>query len=367
MIDKIKLSLSAQSSKILSDRGIGKAILDGDITINTNYTNDQLQPATFDVRMGKVRVYDDESVAQNVDAFIKQPQSFEFEPSTDFARIYEDEKDIPIIIPPKSYFEVFLHDDISFNKDKYLVDVDLRSSRGRLGLRLSSNSIQYENGMPYLSLQNLNSNPIKLYGQSKFAQMFFYPKYEPSDGYIVNNPIEAKDIAEKIIPDSDFEMIGPYIIFNLCDHIFEFKDGFGEIDTEQKYSEDDLYILRDTTNPVQLELNKPVIAQLQPRIELPDNVGLQILQNIPYSHNKLSLENWITFENQSANAGWGDPGYMGNITAHLYLKRFPRTLKRGDSIAIARIFRYNQPVKRPYGYKDLESHYHKSNGSVSKS
>ena len=122
---------------------------------------DQIQPNTIDVRIGKTKVYSGNS---------RQVSLEDVKP--DF--VYEGEKDEPIKIPSGHWAEIELHDKIKFDIRKYIMDIELRSGRGRLQL-FPSDNITFVNlgGMRGIGVHNLNPNDIVLYGQDRFAQAFF--------------------------------------------------------------------------------------------------------------------------------------------------------------------------------------------------
>ena len=365
MIDFTKITLNSAKLNILSDRGILQAIDDGRISIGS-YTPDQIQPGSVDLRIGDVRIYDHEIMARTMSEFSARPPFKDEDSSTDFARVIEGVKDTPIVIPSGAFAEIFIHDDIRFSPDDYIVNVDLRSSRGRLGLSLSENNLKEEDGRYYVSLWNRNPNPIVLYGQSKFAQLFFYPDSPPADGYIVTDFDEAEDIAHKIVCDEMPELFGPYMVFYLGDHILKFREGFGPIDTKVDYSEDELYHVHDTSEPFILKPEDCIITQLHPKLRLPPDIGVQLFNYIPYAWRTGGFGPDLShygLEAHSANATWVDPGYDGNITGHPVMRNHKVKLNKGDPIALARIYRYDQPVLRPYGSdKKLGNHYQGSHG-----
>jgi len=223
----------------------------------------------------------------------------------------------------------------------------------------------------YVSLINNNPNPIVLYGQSKFGQLFFYPyDIEKSDGYIVTDPEEAALIASNICV-GDFEMYGPYVLLTVGDKVMKFKKNIGPIDTVKKRAKEEMYDTYGTLDGVILSPRESVICQLYPQLKLPSEIGLQILHYVPAVHSGFGGvgpdPNMLLIDNHSVNAGWVDPGYEGFVTAHPIRRKFRDRLYKGKPIALGLIYKYDQGVEVPYGSEVLGSHYQGSKGSVSRS
>jgi deoxycytidine triphosphate deaminase len=344
---------------LLHDKGIREAIDRGLIRITPNITPDQIQPGSLDVRIGKVRVYDKESM--KLGAMRLNNQANDEEPTTEFSKIYPDIKDIKITIPPKSFVEIFFHEKIFYNND-YSIIADLRSSRGRFGLCLADRMVHSENGEQYLRLWNNNPNPIRLYGHDKFAQIFFHTKNEKAlhNGYTVINPSELNDLVKEIT-DRDNITIGPYMMFFVGDNILKFKKKIGVIDTKNIISDEELYDFFDAKKEVKIMPEEASIIQLEPRIKLPANIGLRLLHDIPYAlssglESQLYLACLIS-QAHRANAGWVDPGFEGRLTGHPNIRACPIRLKKGDFFALGEINKYFTNVDNPYGSESLNSHY----------
>lgn len=343
---------------ILSDRGILRAIEQGKIKLKNPLIGNQIQPASLDVRIGKVLLYDQESRAKASEELtgLTFSEILNYEPSQKHAKVFPDQQDIPIDLPSRSFSEIYLHDHLD---SIYPVSIDLRSSRGRLELQM-----QNFNG-EYISLWNKNPNTVRLYGRSRFAQLFFHT-LEDIDGHIVVNSTEAEDIGKKI----GLKTYGPYVVFNLGEHAYKSKK-VGLIDTKIKNNPEDTHtelIINDSLNA---NVEETLIAQLSPRIDLPPDIGIQILHELPYAHSAYAgfKPDTSTFliERRCANAGWIDPGYCGNATAHIRHEKLPWEIKKGEPIALGVLFKFKEPVLRPYGHKELESNYQNSTGTISKS
>ncbi|RJQ17310.1 hypothetical protein C4573_04630 [Candidatus Woesearchaeota archaeon] len=346
------------SNLLLHDAGLEEMIKRGKIKIVPKPGDVQRQPASLDIRIGMTRVYDAEAQAQTARHWNKHHLA---KPSVHFAKIFPDEKDIPIDIPPKSFTELFFHEQPYFESSRFDLGVDLRSSRGRLGLSLASQETEKGNRQ-YVSFWNMNPNTIRLYGQDPFTQLFFYPKRGYANGHIVQDPDEAKELVQGI---ADAQMYGAYIMFFVGDHVRKFREDIGIIDTREKYADEVLYRQFSAEEGCPVFAEDAVIMQLHPRVKLPPNLGIRILHCLPYAQisglTKPSPE-YFFLESHVANAGWVDPGYEGFVTAHPIRRKFPAVYTKGDFIALGALYHYDTPVKRPYGSSTLNSHYQKSDG-----
>lgn len=320
------LNLQFPSKGILSDKGIRREIGNGNIQIS-DFEDKQIQPSSLDLRIGKVH----------------------YEPSDKASVIFEDIEDCPINLPPKSSAQIFFHEKIYSN---FPIRIDLRSSRGRLGLEILSWDKES------VSVFNHNPNTIRLYGRTPFAQMFFTP-FNDLDGGVVYNQKEAQRIGKALgIPT-----LGPYALFSLGEHAFRFKHT-GLTDTKNLKEED---CDKLSTNKLTIPLNETTICQLAPRIDLPSDIGIQILHHIPFMQDSGNIHpdpTHLLMERQVCNAGWVDPGYKGNLTAHIRRTKTPGEYTKGQHLALGVFFKYHQPVERPYGNKDLKNHYYESTGTT---
>jgi len=355
----------------LHDDGIRRARDRADIRFNKYLRNDQLRPATLDIRIGKTFVFDEEV---RMRAFKKKggPLS-QGDITRRNAKRYPDSKNEPILIPPGAFVEIEIYDDIQVNSNRYQVEIDLRSSIGRRGLTLLNKMIYTDQKQQYVSLWNRNPNPIILHGQERFAQLFFYANDDsiPHDGYTVTDPKEAQEIAN-VISNGKLNTVDSLLNFTLGENIYEFKKNFGPIDTFKHYNENELYISYSLSPGEEATFHPRTtyITQLEPKINLPSNIGIQILPQTPYDQIsglcKPNLE-LLFLELHCANAKWLDPGYEGYATAQPFNTKIATSTKRGQPVALARIFKYYTSVNRPYGSEELNSHYQGSFGSIARS
>lgn len=362
---------------LLHDVGIRNAISKG--WIRGSFPDSNIQPASLDVRNLKVRVYDDDvrqkihsmipDFANPKDALMFFENDFD-DVVTDVApKIYEGFLDQKIPIPPGAMAEIFV-DLESYDEHIFSTSVDLRSSRGRIHLDLASKTFQKDpEGYLYLPVNNLSFKTINLYGQDKFAQVFFHPfDKNYSCGEIVDNPEDAMELA-KLVFKSMPRMLGSYVIFDAAEKLNKFRNELEFIDTKVKQSKEELYEELDLVNGAYLKYGDATIVTLDPEMKLPGNIGIQILHDVPYyqTHGLTGIDsNILNLPHTSCKAGWVDPGYEGRVTAHPTIKR-NMILKKGYPLAFGRFFKYYTNVDRTYGSKDLGSHYQGSDGSTSKS
>ncbi|MEK6910632.1 MAG: hypothetical protein AABW82_02555 [Nanoarchaeota archaeon] len=336
---------------ILSDRGIRREIRNGNIQIS-DFKDSQLQPSSLDLRIGKVHLFDEAYRREEAERLsrLKPKDALAYQPSDNPSVVFEDIEDSQIDIPPRSFAQIFFHENI---KSNFPTRIDLRSSRGRIGIEISSSDNES------VSVFNHNPNIIRLYGRTPFAQMFFTPS-NAIDGYVVHNIDEAERIGRALgIPTT-----GPYAVLSLGDHAFRFKHT-GLTDTRNLRDEDNEKL---STNNLTIPVNETTICQLSPRINLPNYLGIQILHNIPFVQNPGHYHPYpshLLMEGHVCNAGWVDPGYKGNLTAHIRRTKLPGEYKKGQHLALGVFFKYNEPVERPYG--SVGNHYQDSPGSPAKS
>ncbi len=336
---------------ILSDRGIRNEIRNGNIKIS-DFRDSQFQPSSLDLRIGKVHLFDEAYRIREAEIFanLSSEKRINYEPSENPSIVFEDIEDSPIDLPSKSFAQVFFHEKISSN---FPTRIDLRSSRGRLGLEILSSDKES------VSIFNHNPNKIRLYGRTPFAQMFFTPESNLY-GELVDNQEEAQIIGKILrIPT-----LGPYALFSLGEHAFRFKH-ISAIDTKNLREED---YEKLSTNNLTIPVNETTICQLSPRIDLPSDIGIQILHQIPFVQNPGHYHpdpSHLLMEGHVCNAGWVDPGYKGNLTAHIRRTKYPKDYKKGEPLALGVFFKYNKPVERPYG--SVGNHYYASDGTTARS
>lgn len=347
---------------LLNDRGIRRAVSRGHMTMDVS--DEQIQPASIDLRIGSARVYDDEARERfnNHIASLSPEEAMKEQDSDDmmldYARETPDSEGHRIIVPPRACIEAFLHDKVSFDMKRYSLSIDLKSTMGRLGMRLNTRVILHDKEGDYIQALNFNPNALVLYSHSRFAQLFIHPRRKNhSNGYIVTDSGEAEETASKICK-SDYAMLDNFIIFTLGASVFTYKS-IGEIDTARKYSEDELYDIHDTNRLFIQQPGDMIIAHLRPRLELPADVGVKLISEIPSDYRPLfqGQPMFFSLDSQVTNAGWVDPGYKGSVTAQS-VRAFARgRLSRGEPVALGLICKYKEPADNPYGSAALGSHY----------
>ncbi len=148
----------------LSDKDILKEVEAGAITLEP-FSEDQLQPATYDIRLGNTFIINDAHSTKAID-----PAKGIF-PNTQTIEIKDGE-------------EFVLHPGVSilgyskerFGSDNYLIEVNGKSSLARIGL-IVHNSASIVNPGHYLNIAlelcNLNNVPIVLRPGMQVAQLTF--------------------------------------------------------------------------------------------------------------------------------------------------------------------------------------------------
>jgi deoxycytidine triphosphate deaminase len=346
-----------QGMQVLNDKGIRKALEKGSIRIKPQLRQEQFQPNTLDVRIGKVLLYEPKGIiipGESDISVIIDPD--DIKPT----KVFPDKADKPIVIPPYNFAEIYFHENIEFDPDKYYLDIELRSSRGRNGLRLINGNIERdENGDMFVGVNNLNVNSVRLYGRDRFAQLFFMGNSQDieADGHVVQNENEARELCD-LISDEKLDLHGIFVKLKVGDRILKYKKR-GTIDSRKKYRESSLFEIYNNED-VKINVGDVVIVQLAPELHLPDNIGLRLLNTIPYTQktNLIGPDTSMLFlEHQSVNAGWVDSGYEGFVTAHPRVTKFDGMLKRGDDVCFGLLYKYKNSVNTKYGSSKLKSNY----------
>lgn len=152
------------NSMFLVDKDIKAEIAAGAITLEP-FTEDQLQPATYDIRLGNTFIVNDAHSTQAID-----PVRGIF-PKTQTIEVADGE-------------EFVLHPGVSilgyskerFGSDKYLIEVNGKSSLARIGLIVHNSASIVNPGHILniaLELCNLNNVPIVLRPGMAIAQLTF--------------------------------------------------------------------------------------------------------------------------------------------------------------------------------------------------
>ena len=169
----------------LSDKDIHDAVRAGDITL-TPYNPKQLQPATYDIRLGNTFIINDAHSTKAID-----PVKGIF-PKTHTVEVKDGEE---FVLHPG--VSILGYSKEKFGSDVYLIEVNGKSSLARIGL-IVHNSASIVNPGHYLNIAlelcNLNNVPIVLrpgmqIAQLSFAQLSSHTKrsYEQTGRYHQNN------------------------------------------------------------------------------------------------------------------------------------------------------------------------------------
>jgi len=361
---------------MLNDKGIKTAIDRGLIKISNKISEDQLQPGSLDVRIGRTYVFDNDSQAKYVEEISKVANRKKFDltkldsiqDSRKYGKYYPDKKDTPIIIPPNAFAEIYPHEQISVNNKDFVLRYQLRTSRGRLGLQSWSEAPTVDNKGFYFSVKNTNPIPMKLYSQSKFANLFFQlqRRMRIGHGKNITNP---KDIA-KLLPEfADNNSITPegYVLFRIGKEAVTLNNIAGDevlgiIDTA-KTIDSKFYEKHDLTKGYILPKAVSAIVQLTPKVNLPKNVGIMLLHDPPYSM-EIHQYGFLFTDSTRVKSGWVDQGYVGGLNGQPISYMFPKFLKEGTVIAFGLVYQYNSDSDSAYGDSNLNSHYQNSSGAT---
>jgi dCTP deaminase len=156
----------------LSDSDILKAITAGTITLEP-FSEEQLQPATYDIRLGNTFIINDPHSTKAIDpakGVYPNTQSLEVANGQEF-----------VLHPGVS---ILGYSKERFGSDAYLIEVNGKSSLARIGL-IVHNSASIVNPGDYLNIAlelcNLNNVPIVLRPGMEIAQLTFSTLSSPTE------------------------------------------------------------------------------------------------------------------------------------------------------------------------------------------
>lgn len=367
----------------LHDRGIQRLIKEEKLKITPFPAEEQFQPATLDVRVGDVAVYDDEVRRAAASALNEQHEHILRTAGNDMRKAYAAIVDLEPECSPKRYAagndalipsgalaEITLEERI-FLDDRYYVEPELRSSRGRAHFEIQR--FEYLGDGAYrLSVTNPNPNAIIVPGSSKFAQLFVNAK-EPStphDGKILSDPYAITkalpDLADKQLVTSE-----GHLIFRLGKQALRFNTFGAALHLDTLPAKDELYTTIDLTKGYVQQPGEALVVQLEPGIKLPAHIGVLLMKRMPFAQpqgrTNPFYDRQMTDRTQ-IKAGWIDPGFPAldkaatTVTAHPYRAGLPSLLKTGQPFAVGLVYQYNTPVNHPYGSERLNSHYSGTKG-----
>ncbi len=173
---------------LLSDHTIKELLQTGDIVIKP-FNEDQLQPASYDVRLNNEFL-----VLDNTKAIVIDPKK---DASAITRKIIASE-DEPFILHPNEFALCSTQEIIGIN-EKYVCLLNGKSSLGRMGLLVHATAGFIDPGNELritLELFNVATLPIVLYPGMKIAQVSFIKLSEPCD-----RPYGHPDLKSKYYKD----------------------------------------------------------------------------------------------------------------------------------------------------------------------
>lgn len=241
-----------------------------------------------------------------------------------------------------------------------MVSTELRSGRGRDFLNLTHNLLLPTHLGYAVEFFNCNINTVRLYGGDRFAQVFFHPLGDRSQGHVITEPTSTRVIAKQLSPSIQTQ--GEYVEFTVGDYALKAKQ-IGVVDTRKDYREEELYERIELRGGQELDPATPYIIQLHPKIEVPTHMGIRLLPIVPYTTMHKEKNPHIREYQRRVMAGWVDSNYKGHVTAHVFYASSLR-IKTGDPFAYGQINKFTSPSDRLYGSKALGSHHQHSDGST---
>ncbi|MBW3018858.1 hypothetical protein KY329_01570 [Candidatus Woesearchaeota archaeon] len=320
---------------ILSTEGIERLLELGLVRMTPKA--EHIQPAGLDIRIGRTIVFDEEAQEKGV-RYMNERHDIDEDAPITFGTVVEEGD---VLVPPNAHVEICprgLSVDSSVT-----VSFDLRSSYGRLGFRPYRYVLEYyEDGRPYIAMRNNNPNPILLPENDRFAQAFFtHPSLSEHAGQPVLDETRARDIVKEL--GADVELNGPFVVIHAGDKARRFKRDLGIIEKAKAYSDDELYIV-DDTSPLRLDPGFCAIITSRERFHLSNKIGLLLCRRLPPSVD-MFIDDMLT----RVNAGWVDPGYEGNVTLTPFDHSRPIQISSGQPIAWGLIYFFPNGCKNVYG------------------
>ncbi len=337
------------NSLVMHHQGIRRALNEGIIWIPEPLEDAQFQPNELDVRIGRVDVWDPAELHQR---FYRQSISLpgdglfrKKEPSIPPSASYPNQKDIPIIIPPRARVELTLHEHIYYDPAIMTLEAGFRSGRGRLGFKLDYHLVIDQGEIKFV-FTNRNPNSVILYGHDRIMQIFLHPT-SGADGIVVGDENRLEQIAREL---GGVETFGSYLIFRASEEIFSYKKREEPVDTRKEYTTEDLF--ESHKLPFKVSLQDPYLIPLRPKVTVPANLGIQLLPQIPITEKPFQVEpdeERFNLDTQMVAAGWIDSGYAGGITAQAWFLKKEVTIKPEWVIGFGVAYEYASPVKKLYG------------------
>ncbi len=169
---------------ILSDRTVRKLLAEGRLVLEP-LEDDQIQPASVDVRLGRgIRVFRNHT-AEYIDPY---------EAHTDLTELVEIAEGSPFVLHPGEFVLGSTIERIGL-PDDVVARVDGKSSLGRLGILIHATAGFIDagfNGQITLELSNVATLPIRLWPGMKIGQISFMRIDEP-----VERPYGHPDLGSK--------------------------------------------------------------------------------------------------------------------------------------------------------------------------
>ena len=404
---------------MLTDNQIRRLIQDDVVNITPSPEENQFQPASLDVCIGLVEVFDDETIYKNQLEYFRRfsegPE--EGQSDEDFASLINDfldgfpinirsfEEDGSFILEPGQQAVIYSLEQFEI-PDWFSIHLELRSSNGRRGSSPTDGYIQnllYE-GRVRMSVVNKNPNPLKFYRGDRFAQLFF--EIEDNLSYIPNNllgrayssvhtkmPLKYKPSFDKLgintgivrnlhnsqimneeginyLIDEGLLEVSPgaviendHLVFTCSDTALSFKKNFGTIDTQVKYDDNVLYDEIDLSKGYILKGDDLLVVKLEQYLKLSNHVGILLKLSHPLNDNYQHKDEAHSYSvndnylfNHKVGAGWIDPGYEGQVTMHDWTNLI-NLLREGDVVMTGTVYYFPEPVGNSYGSGKLGSHY----------
>ncbi|MDO8563470.1 MAG: hypothetical protein Q7R87_00495, partial [Nanoarchaeota archaeon] len=379
--------------RILSDRGIKQAVREGFLILKPELDFDnlgeRLQPATLDLKVGKIDSY--------------------YDPGTATGGYCED-----LTLRANQVSWISFADDIAFSVKKGMTPqgscffdkfLDGRSSLLRLGgvvcgnpdpcsfLGLESTIFHYApNDLHFDSGERIAQAFIRV---MPFAETYLVP-FDVGDkppytlqgeevraldmGVQAKNIRQLKGLAEAGLMKvergngGEFDSWNGLILLHAKD-AFRMKkvEGGIKFSERSKYSHENLFEPVDIRNKYDIREGEHLVVEVEEKFELSDKVGISVFNNLVGRNvpGAPKLRGFAPLDLISGDEGfrqgqvnlslinkrnsWIDPGYNGMMTA--FPKLLGKSVQKGDIVGYGQVFYFPKGVERPYGNKELGSQY----------
>jgi len=376
-------------ARLLTDRGIKKAIELDLIKITPEISENQIQPASLDL---KVKEFWMDEPYKDIDKY-EMGKTMKVKNSSKYDVIYNQIVDIG------SSFNFYNYESSNFYLDFACV---AKSSIRRLGCIIPNHRLFFEdNKHSTTNISNLSPNDIIFKEDEAISQVLFFVNPWPFDEqYSVNfqdkpefengKKIRSLDMGIKIVEKEKFNYLyekefsskkelkfqDESILVHASERAYRLKK-IGDVEFSERKKLNDADILEpvDISKGYEIKPFEHLIIETEEDFSLSEKIGIFFMDNpvtkvINFKKGELNEKNKYGYRFNREEAvlntdlipsfdGWVDPGYKGGFTRQPKWLTEGRIVKPGMVVGYGQIFYFPNGVERTYGSKGLGSHYQK--------